>query len=126
MNEKAETSATLKRKLRLKLAKLGQEHPFVAGSLTKIHRRCGNPDCRCAREEGGRHPAHLLTAKVKGKTRSVYVPVDMVEEVGQWCRRYRDLKADIQEISACCGQLIRLHAKEKRAVAGKRRGPAEA
>ena len=52
---------------------------------------------------------------------AVYVPVDMVEEVRQWCRQYRDIKADIKEVSECCQQLIRLHAKEKRTRSGKRR-----
>ena len=108
------TSATLKKKLRHKLAALGKKQPFIVGSLVKIHRRCGNPNCRCAREDGRKHPAHLLTTKIKGKTQALYVPVDMVEEVRQWCYQYRALKADIKGISNCCEQLIRLHATEKR------------
>jgi len=113
------TSAKLKRKLGRKLAALGKKKPFVIGSFVKIQRKCGNPNCRCARE-GPKHPAHLLTTKVNGKTCAIYVPVDMVEEVRQWCRQYRDLKADIKEISEFCEQLIRLHAKEKRTRSGKR------
>ena len=119
MDEKP-TSATLSKRLRRKLAALGKKQPFIIGSLVKIQRRCGNPNCRCARE-GPKHPAHLLTTKVNGKTRAIYVPVDMVEEVRQWCRQYRDLKADIKEVSKCCEQRIRLHAKEKRTRSGKRR-----
>ena len=113
------TSATLGKRLRRMLVALGKKQPFIVGSLVKIQRRCGNPNCRCARE-GPKHPAHLLTTKVNGKTRAIYVPVDMVEEVRQWCRQYRDLKADIKEVSECCEQLIRLHAKEKRTRSGKR------
>ena len=112
------TSAKLKRKLGRKLTALGKKKPFVIGSLVKIQRKCGNPNCRCARE-GPKHPAHLLTTKVNGKSQAIYVPVDMVEDVQQWCNRYRDLKADIQEVSDCCQQLIRLHTKEKRAQSGK-------
>jgi hypothetical protein len=114
------TSATLKKRLRRQLAALGKKQPFIVGSLVKIQRRCGNPNCRCARE-GPKHPAHLLTTKVNGKTRAIYVPVDMVGEVRQWRRQYRDIKADIKEVSECCEQLIRLHAKEKRSRSGKRR-----
>ena len=114
------TSATLSKRLRRQLAALGKKQPFIVGSLVKIQRRCGNPNCRCARE-GPKHAAHLLTTKVNGKTRAIYVPVDMVEEVRQWCRQYRDIKADIKEVSECCEQLIRLHAKEKRTRSGKRR-----
>ncbi len=113
------TSATLSKRLRRQLAALGKKQPFIIGSLVKIQRRCGNPNCRCARE-GPKHPAHLLTTKVNGKTRAIYVPVDMVEEVRKWRRQYRDIKADIKEVSECCEQLIRLHAKEKRSRSGKR------
>jgi len=116
------TSTKLKRKLSRKLAALGQKKPFVIGSLVKIHRKCGNPNCQCARE-GPKHPAHLLTTKVDGKSQAIYVPVDMVEEVQQWCRQHRDLKADIKEVSDCCQQLIRLYTKEKRARHGKPTSP---
>jgi hypothetical protein len=114
------TSAKLKRKLGRKLAALGKKKPFVIGSLVKIQRKCGNPNCRCARE-GPKHPAHLLTTKVNGKSQAIYVPVDMVEEVRQWCLQYCEIKADIKEVSECCEQLIRLHTKEKRTRSGKRR-----
>jgi len=117
MNKK---STPLRNKLHRKLTDLGKLHPFITGSLVEIQRRCGNPNCRCARE-GTKHPAHLLTTKLKGKTQSIYVPVDMVEDVRQWCRQYHALKASIKEISECCEQLIRLHVKEKRVKSGKPR-----
>lgn len=113
------TSATLKKRLRRKLAALGKKQPFIVGSLVTIQRRCGNPNCRCA-QDGPKHPAHLLTTKVNGKTQAIYVPVEMVEEVRQWCRHYRQIKAEIKEVSECCEELIRLHVKEKRARSGKR------
>jgi hypothetical protein len=112
------TSAMLKKRLRRKLAVLGKKQPFIIGSLVKIQRRCGNSNCQCARE-GPKHPAHLLTTKINGKTKAIYVPVDMVQEVRQWCRQYRDIKANIKEVSECCEQIIRLHTKEKRARSGK-------
>ena len=109
----SQISTTLRRRLRRKLASLGKPQPFIVGSLVKIQRRCGNPNCQCAKE-GPKHPAHLLTTKVKGKTQAIYVPVDMVEEVRQWCHQYSDVKAVIKEVSDCCEQLIRMHTKEKR------------
>jgi len=115
------TTATVKRKLRRKLAAMGKEQPFIIGSLTKIHRRCGNPNCRCAGENGQKHPAHLLTTKIEGKTHTIYVPVDMVDEVKRWCRHYRAVKTQIKDVSECCEQLIRMHAKNKQARTGKKR-----
>ena len=109
------TSTSLKKKLRRKLVALGKKQPFIIGSLVKVQRRCGNPNCRCVRKDQ-RHIAHLLTTKVKGKTHAIYVPVDMVAEVRQWCRRYRDVKTNIKEISECCEQIIMIHVKEKQAA----------
>ena len=109
----------LKKRLRRKLAVLGKKQPFIIGSLVKIQRRCGNLNCQCAKE-GPKHPAHILTTKVNGKTKAIYVPVDMVQEVRQWCQQYRDIKDEIKEVSKCCEQLIRLHTKEKRIRSEKR------
>jgi len=120
MNAKL-TTTTVKRSLRRKLTTMGREQPFIIGSLTKIHRRCGNPNCRCAGKNGQKHPAHLLTTKINGKTHSIYVPVDMVDEVREWCRQYRTVKAQIKGVSDCCEQLIRMHAKDKQARAEKKR-----
>ena len=115
------TTETVKKRLRRKLAAMGEGQPFIIGSLTKIYRRCGNPNCRCAGENGQKHPAHLLTTKIKGKTQSIYVPVDMVDEVQEWCRNYRTLKDQIKSVSECSEELIRMHVKEKKARAKRKR-----
>ena len=120
MNAKP-TTTTVARRLRRKLTAMGREQPFIIGSLTKIHRRCGNPNCQCAGKNGQKHPAHLLITKINGKTHSIYVPIDMVDEVRGWCREYRSVKAQLKGISDCCEQLIRMHTKDKQAQAGKKR-----
>ncbi len=110
---KETTVSVIKRRLRLKLKSMGMEQPFVAGSLTKIYRKCGNPNCRCAAKGGQKHSAHLLTTKIKGKSKAIYVPVDMVEDVRKWCSNYSDVKDEIKIISGYCEQLIRMHVKDK-------------
>jgi hypothetical protein len=112
--------ADVKRQIRRKLKTLGDVDIFVAGSLGQIHRKCGNPNCRCAREGEG-HPAYLLTSKVKGKSKAIYVPMDMVEEVQEWSREYRRVKKRLEEISAHSEELIRLHSKQKRATCSSRK-----
>ena len=64
--------------------------PFIEGSLKEIKVKCGNPNCRCA--NGDKHTSHILTRKVNGKTKSVYVPVGMVKEVETWVEEYRKIK----------------------------------
>lgn len=45
--------------------------------------RCAGPECICNRT-GRKHAVYAVTGKVAGKTKSVYVPVDMAEEVKGW------------------------------------------
>jgi hypothetical protein len=52
---------------------------FIEGTLVRVPHK----DCR--------HVAHRLTFKVAGKTKTVYVPLDRVEEVEQWTKEYKRL-----------------------------------
>lgn len=95
-----------------RLRKLSDLSPFVAASLVTIKRRCGQPNCHCASGEG--HPATILSFKEGDTPRTVYVPVDKVEEVTQWVNNYKALKDLIKEISLLNIQILQLHVKVKR------------
>jgi hypothetical protein len=82
-----------------KLASVG---PVVRGSLCTARR--------------GNHVAHQLTVSVKGKTHTVYVPPDMVEEVKAWIGNYRQLQRLIREISKLSMAIIHRHVPESRAA----------
>jgi len=100
---------------RRRQARLKQMHsigPVLAGSLVKIQRKCGHKACRCATGEG--HPAHILTFKVKGKTKSVYVPVNLVTEVKTWVQNHRVLKYLIREVTKLGLALIHRHVAANR------------
>lgn len=98
--------STEKKRLR-KLGSLGQDRPLVAGSLSRIERK----DAR-----GKVTVYHLLTFKEAGKTRSVYVPKDLVREVQSWIRNHRRLKELMAEISTLSIAIIQNHVPEKRAA----------
>ena len=83
------------------LAKIG---PFVEGSLVGVQ----HPTCK--------HVAWRLTFKVKGKTRTVYVPVDMAQEIKKQTREYRRLKKLIRKITRNSLALIRGHVAARRAA----------
>ena len=91
--------------------------PFVAASLVSFHRKCGRPGCHC--QSGAGHPGHHLTFKVKGKTRSVYVPNDLLPQVQLWVREHKRLKPLLQHISQLALAQIRSHAQTKRRKAGR-------
>ena len=93
---------------------LSSAKPFIEGSLGKIRVSCGNPNCHCA--QGEKHISHILTKKVNGKTKSTYVPVNMVEEVTKWIAEHRKIKKALKEISELSEQLIKEHVSTRRAV----------
>jgi len=57
-----------------------------------------------------------LTSKVKGKTKAVYIPVDMEDEVEQWVKEHKKIKKFLREIDKLSEQIIRQHVKTKRAA----------
>jgi hypothetical protein len=72
--------------------------PFIQASLIITKKRCGRPSCRCARE-GPIHETALLTWKEEGKTRALYVPVELRKEVSSWVEEGKHLKKLILEMS---------------------------
>lgn len=96
--------------LRKRLMKLG---PFMDGSLVLIARTCGNSaHCRCSR--GHKHVSTYLSYAVRGKTRMVYIPVDLEDEARRWSADYRKLKDLIREIADLQKAIIRQHVQERR------------
>lgn len=60
---------------------------MVQGSFYLLRRRCGKPNCRCAR--GQLHPAYVLTRSQAGKDRLYTVPRDQRAQVRKWAAEYR-------------------------------------
>lgn len=109
MQRKARTSSEkLMRRRKAWLKKLANVGPVVRGSLVTAQR--------------GNHQAHQLTTSVKGKTHTVYVPVDMLKEVTSWIKNYRRMQRIVKEISKLNMALIHRHLPENPA-ADRRRAP---
>ena len=54
---------------------------MIQGGLSETTRRCGNPNCACHRDPARRHGPHLyITWSEKGRSRSLYVPADRVQQ----------------------------------------------
>ena len=80
------------------LARIRKIRPFLEGSLTITHKRCGNPKCRCV-QEGPIHETALLTWKEGKKTHTLYVPKPLRPEVAQWVEEAKQLKRLVHEMS---------------------------
>jgi hypothetical protein len=65
------------------------------------------------------HQAHHLSFKEGGKTRTVYVPKDLVAEVQSWVAEYQRLKRLLSEVSQLSLALIRGHALHQRRKRGR-------
>ena len=96
----------MKKKRLRKLQELGQDRPLAAGSLNRVERR---------NAQGRTTVYYLLTFKEAGKTRSVYVPKDLVKEVRSWIRNHRRVKQLLSEISTLSIAIIRNHVSQKKA-----------
>lgn len=112
--------ATVKRQIEAKIRSLGDAGIFMSGSFIEKRWRCAKPDCICNRT-GKKHTAYAVTSKVKGKTKSIYVPVDQAEEVRKWVLEYRRIQKVLKEINALAEQLIRLQVPTARAASRRRK-----
>jgi hypothetical protein len=69
------------------------------GSLGTVYRRCGRKGCHCA--SGAKHgPVFYLSRSEAGRTRNIYVPPELREEVEAGVaayRRYRELGQQMAE-----------------------------
>ncbi len=107
----------IRRMLESRVKQVGANKPLLAASLVAVERRCGKPGCHCA--AGEKHRAHQLTYKDRGKTHTVYVPIDFKDEVRSWIDEHRRLKRLLQEISQLSLALVRSHAQEQKRRKGR-------
>jgi hypothetical protein len=108
----------IRRMLQARLKKLAAATPILAASLSSYTHRCGRPACRC-HHGGPLHTGQHLTFKEHGKTRSVYVPKDLLPEVRSWVAQHQRLKLLLQEIHHLSLALVRTHRRHQRRQAGR-------
>ena len=109
----------VRRMLQRRLKQLAPTGPLLAASLAQVNKRCGQPSCSC-HHGGPLHPAHHLTFTEGGKTRTVYVPQDLLAEVRRWVQEHQRLKRLIHEISQLTLALIRGHVPHRNRRRGRR------
>ncbi len=69
------------------LRTLQRGQPMVPGSLYLLRRKCGKPNCRCAR--GRLHAAWVLTRSESGQSRLYSVPPDQRGRLRPLTQEYR-------------------------------------
>ena len=100
------TTASESRHHRLRDAyrrQLGELGVFVEGTLCEVRR------------PGRKPPAWQLTFKQAGKTRTVYVPRELVTEVQQWAKEFKHLKQLVRKVTGQNLAIIRRHVAVRQA-----------
>jgi hypothetical protein len=108
----------IRRMLDSRLKQLTTRSPILAASLNAYTHRCGRPSCRC-HHGGPLHAGQHVTCHEQGKTRSVYVPKDLLPEVRAWIAEHKRLKQLLHEIHLLSLALVRTHARHRRRKAGR-------
>ena len=104
MNPSATASNRHTRARQATLRQIAQLGPFIEGSLSPFQR----PGCT--------QPGWHLTFKQRGRTRTLYVPLELVAEVKQWTQNYRQLKRLIRQVTRHSRALIHGHVASRRAA----------
>ena len=99
------------KKIQQRLAAMGEMRP---GSLSKQYNVCGNPNCRCKDPENPKKhgPYYQLSYTHKGKSTTEFVKKDMVSEVKQQIRNFREFKKLTEEWIDLSVEIAKLRKKE--------------
>ncbi len=108
----------IRRMLESRLKQLVPTGPVLAASLAQVNKRCGQPSCSC-HHGGPLHQAHHLSFRQGGKTRTVYVPQELLDEVRSWVQEHQRLKALTHEVSQLTLALIQGHVRDRRRRGGR-------
>ena len=108
----------IQRMLEARLKKVATTRPALAASLVTIAKHCGRPGCHCL-TGGLKHTGHYLTCKIDGKTRTTYVPQDLLPEVRSWIDNHRRLKQLLHEIHLLTLARVRTHVQQHKRRQGR-------
>ncbi|SRR5712692_2871410 len=90
---------------RRSLARLPDVEGVLAGSLQTQSRRCGKEGCRCTR--GELHgPYTYLSVRAGRRSRLLYIPAELAEEVDRRVELTDKIQAALAEISAINLELL--------------------
>ena len=97
MNER-ESLDELAQKKKVVLGEIAKLPAFRPGTLEAAYRKCGKPNCHCAKPGAQGHgPVWIITRKVKNKTVSKTIKKDAVESTQEQIRNYHEFQRLIGE-----------------------------
>jgi hypothetical protein len=104
--ETPEQLQTKARELKQAIGALGDMFP---GSLVERFRKCGKPNCHCAKKGSKGHgPSWVVTREVNNKTLTRTIPEEAVPQIRaetEEYKQFRQLSHDLIETSAQLGEI---------------------
>ena len=101
---------TLRERIAKKIQSLGQSCPgILSGSFYKRQTKVGVSV----------YESCVVTRKIAGKTKALYIPKTMEAEVEQWVAEYKRVKKTLREIDTLSEALVRMTVPKRQA--GQRR-----
>jgi hypothetical protein len=85
---------------------------LLRGSLITLRRRCGKPNCRCATGEPHESPA--LSFSHRGRTKTVTLREDDLDEVTAALERYRLAREQLEQDAQAGIDALRVWAATRR------------
>lgn len=76
---------------------LVKEGKVLRASIVEMKRVCGNKNCRCAK--GELHKSLYLYQSKKGKSRMLFIPVQLEVEAKEWVRRNKEIRKLLDRLS---------------------------
>lgn len=85
-------------KKRKVLKKIASYSEIIQGSITKRMHTCGKPQCRCHTAKELRHCSYQLSFALQGKTKTITIPKDKLDEVKKGIQQYKNFRRCIIEL----------------------------
>ena len=100
---------------------------MIQGGLSETTRRCGNLNCACHRDPARRHGPHLyITWTEKGRSRSLYVPADRVQQARRAHAAWTQFWACAVRLAADNRQEFRRQCQKEKSRSRRRHGSTKA
>jgi hypothetical protein len=113
MTSDRDDSQRRRRLLREELRRLSFE-PLMRGSVVERLRRCGRPNCACAKDPGARHGGKFLSVSLEGSTQAVHLRAEDEAGVRAAIAAYGRLWEVINGLTACELSDLRRQVRERR------------
>lgn len=87
---------------------------LMRGSIVERLRRCGRPNCACARDPDARHGGKFLTVHLEGRTHAIHLRPEDEARVRQAITAYGRVWEIINGLTACAMRDLRREVRERR------------